>query len=293
MSVTFEELEGSPSIRFDDGRFAATRRLLVAWSDWLDLALELYGSYRQVGGGFSYTPPATFPGVPGAIVTRLTVEGFPPDRPLSPQGGGGVGEQMNAYAKALVTAGYTIPFDLVAASARGDLPAVPQGTYLSYAADLGGEHLSLPGRGWIWHVDGEPVDDDVPLGMMVPIEEVRLTWRRVPLPPWDAIRDLRGKLNAGPFLGHATGTVLFVGARTARDFQLVDGGLWRLDYHFQVREVESTATPNLKRGWNYFYRTETSPLEPDEHWLEIRAADVPTPPYAAGDFGGLFQFGGG
>jgi hypothetical protein len=109
----------------------------------------------------------------------------------------------------------------------------------------------------------------------------------VPHPPWDAIRDLRGKVNSAPFLNFQAGTVLFLGAETKRDFQVLDPGMWRLAYRFKVRTVPSTAGSNALRGWNHWYRRNASA---GEHWLEIADADD-NRPYASGSFDALFQFG--
>lgn len=285
MAVAFEELDNSPEIRFADGRLVATRRLKIDWADRFDFLIELYGGYRFVGGQFVFTPPAPFPAVPQAFVTDVEVAPFPPDRPdgsaVQTLAGG-----TNAYPFAVVTATYRIQFDDNNQS-RDDLPQVPEGTFLTYRGDLGSEYTSIPGRVWNWKVAGDPkLPADVNPGLLVPTEDFTLTWHRVPRPPWDAIRDLRGTLNDATFLNHAAGTVLFLGARTERDFQLQDTGLWRLEYQFKVREVPSTASPAVRYGWNRFYREEAVG---GEHWLEIEDADG-NPPYVSGNFHQLFQF---
>ena len=121
----------------------------------------------------------------------------------------------------------------------------------------------------------------------MPVEELTLTWHRVPSPPWDMIRDLRGKVNSSTFLNHPAGTVLFLGARTERDFQVIGTGLWRLAYRFRVKEVESTATAGTLYGWNRFYREQA---DASEHWLEIKDEDE-NRPYRSGNLNQLFQFG--
>lgn len=284
MAVVFEELAGSPSLRLADGKFQGTRKFKVAWSDVVDFVIELVGGYRVVSEVLTYVPPATFPLAPLATVGEVSCEPFPPDRP------DGVSivdlsTGANDYAWALVTAQYRIRFE-EANKARADLPDVPEGTLLTYSSDLGLEYEATPGRTFLWSADSSPVADDVHPGIVVPTEEMRLSWQRVPSPPWDAIRDLRGKVNDATFLNHAAGTVLFVGARTSREFQILDPGLFRLDYHFRVREVQSTASAGTRFGWNHRYRQEAVT---GEHWLEIADQDG-NRPYAEGDFLDLFAF---
>ena len=285
MSVVFEELADSPIVRFDDGRFEGLRRFKVGWNDRFDFLLELYGGYRIIGGQFTFTPPAVFPGVPGATVTNIELEPFPanlPDGTAVSQ----ISRGSNAYPAALATATYRIRV-LDGDQDRDDLPGVSEGTYLSYRADLSSEYESVPGRTWRWTTDQTPLGDDVDPRILVPTEAFTLTWHRVPRPPWDAMRDLRGRLNDGTFLNHSAKSVLFLGARTRRDFQIKDTGLWRIEYHFKVKVVSSTATTGVLDGWNRRYREQAAA---GEHWLAIEDEDN-NEPYAVGNFANLFSFG--
>lgn len=285
MSVAFEELAESPVVRFDDGRFEGLRRFKVDWLDRFAFLIELYGGYRIVGGAFTFTPPAAFPGVPAAIVTNIEIEPFPGNRP----DGASVGELSggsNSYPAALVTATYRFRF-LDGQDGRDDLPDVPDGTYLSYRADLSSEYESAPGRTWRWAVDSSALPDDVDPRILVPAETFTLTWHRVPRPPWNTMRDLRGRLNESTFLNYAAGSILFLGARTEHDFQITETGLWRLHYHFKVKVVSSTASAGVLDGWNRRYREQA---DTDEHWLSIEDEDG-NQPYVTGDFADLFLFG--
>jgi len=151
---------------------------------------------------------------------------------------------------------------------------------------LGAETVRTPGRLWRYAIDdAPPVDDDVNPGLLIPTGNVQLTWLRVPSPPWNAQRLLRGKVNGSTFLGAPAGTLLFLGVRAVREFQLLDDdALWRIDYHF-AEQTKPLAGGGFG-GWNHFYREEA---DDGEHWLPIADADG-NPPYAAGDFSALFQF---
>jgi len=286
MAVPFEELAGSPRLRIADGKVTAVRRFKVAWGMRVDFAVELLGGYRWIGNSFAYTPPAVMPGVPQAIVREIEIEPFPEDVSSGPPGT--LREEVSSYPYAIVEATYTIP-EHGNDRSRPDLPDVPQGTFLSYSSELGTEHTTVPGRTWQWQGGGDVPADQAP-SILVPTEDIRLTWERVPSPPWAALRDKRGMVNSGNFLNHTEGTVLFLGARTSREFQVQGDGLWRLDFHFKVRAMPATNTSTGKFGWNFGYREDAT----GEKWQRIQArqgAAVHRYPYGQTDFQALFQFG--
>ncbi|MHB1033235.1 MAG: hypothetical protein ACYC35_05190 [Pirellulales bacterium] len=287
MAVLFEELAGSPTWSVRDGRATATRVFKVAWEDRFDFVRDLWGGYWVVGNRWVYVLPATFPDLAGALVTDVHVELFDPDAPTSDTFLAGLSSGTNVYSHARVTATYrNLPGD----DRRAGKPAHPEGTVLTFSSDLSAEYQTIPGRTWEWNVAGSPdVPADINPGILVPAEDLELTWHRVPRPPWDAIRDLRGKVNASAFMGHAPETVLFLGARAHCDCQIFDTGLWKLEYHFKVKEVQATADSATLYGWNRFYREEPAD---GEHWLEIQTKGATKhKPYTAGDFAALFQFG--
>jgi hypothetical protein len=288
MPIAFEELEGSPTIRITQEGVVGRRSFRVGWSDWAALARELIGTYKVVGGSFTFLAPLEFPGQPNLMVSELEVAPFEPSSPDA-QALSSLVSATNSYTAggARVTATYRTAFDRNN-QPRPDLPEVRIGTYLTYGAEIGAEYLSTPGR--IWHWDDPPanpsVADDVQPGLLIPQGVFQLTWHRVALPPWSSIRQLRGKVNSNTFVGAPPGTVLFMGARVRRQFQFVpDGGFWTIEYTFH--ECTKELSTGVKVGWNYFYK-ETK--VGTEHWVQIKDADGNLP-YAAADFGPLFQFG--
>ena len=268
MSVSFDELENSPQITVQDGRLAARRTFLIAWDDWPAFVGELYGAHTVVGGVASYTPPAAFPGNSTLLVQEIQVEPFPPDRPLV-----GTLSSLSSgptrYPLARVTTGYRYR-----PTPDSRWPTVPNGTILEYLSDLAAEYATMPGRFWRWrsHPD-QKLPDDIAPGLLIPCEDIHLRWSRVPLPPWGTIRSTRGLVNSGDFLGNAHGTVLFLGAHVRRDFQVIDTGLWQIDFHFKVKEP----------GWSYAFKR-------DAGW-QIIEDETGTTPYEETDFSGLFAFG--
>ncbi len=288
MPVSFEELEGSPVIRTNEQGTLAQRTFRIAWQDWQEFTRNLVGSYSTVGCTFVFQRPIEFPDMPNLVVSELTIEPFDPANP-SGSGVSTLVSATNQYLQggALVTAIYRTTFDSNNRP-RPDLPAVPDGTYLTYQADLGTQTQSIPGRVWHWidPPDNSRLPPDVNLGLIIPAGNYRLTWHRVALPPWTAIRDLRGKVNNATFLGSPPETVLFLGARLRRKFQFAEtGGFWTLEYEF----LERTLQPNsgLKVGWNHQYKEK--PVS-SEHWVAV-ADDSGNSPYASGDLNQLFQFG--
>lgn len=290
MAVSFEELEGSPRFEIRDEETLAVRTFRVAWNDWPQFARELIGRYEVRGGQYYFVPPLGLAGFAHLLVSELEVEPFEPSCP----DGDGVrtltsGTNCYPAGGARVTATYRTRFDEDNAG-RTKLPKVPRGTYLTYRADLAAEYLSIPGRTWRWYDPPEfsPVPPDVQPGKLLPQALVHLTWHRVALPPWEAMRALRGKVNGTEFLGAPAGTVLFLGAKVRREFQfLADSGFWRVEYAFQENIKE--LSDGTKVGWNHFYR---EAAVDGEHWVAIADEDG-NPPFAYGDFNPLFAFEAG
>jgi hypothetical protein len=286
-AIAFEELEGSPTIRISQQGAAAVREFRCAWDDWPALVRLLVGHFDLVGASPTFSAPLEFPGVPNLVVSEIAVEPF--------DGGAPDGSEVsnltsgtNRYllAGARVTATYRTLFD-AAGAARGDLPSVPEGTFLTYEAELGTEVQSLPGRTWHWvdSPDNPPLLADQGPALLVPSGTFHLTWQRVPLPPWGAIRELRGTVNDAAFVGSPAGTVLFLGATVERQFPFSpSGGFWEISYTFAERTIALDGGGTV--GWNYQYKE--TPVS-GEHWVAI-ADDSDNPPYRAGDFSALFAF---
>ena len=286
MSITFEELAGSPAIRVGERETTAVRVFRVAWDDWPAFARELTGSYARVGCSFLFRPPLEFPGLPNLAVSEIEVAPFVADGP-SGELVSTLTSGTNRYPDggARVTATYRTMFD-ANNGVRGDLPSVPAGTYLTYAAELGAETERVPGRVWHWVATGSPiVPADVSPGVLIPTGSYRLTWQRVAAPPWSAMRELRGKVNDATFLSAPAGCVLFLGATARHQFPLAEAGnFWTIEYAFAERTVPLGAGSG---GWNHFYKEQAAA---GEHWVEI-ADDSDNRPYRSGEFAELFEFG--
>lgn len=143
------------------------------------------------------------------------------------------------------------------------LPEVPTGTVLTYAMDHGAETVHTPGDSLAVPEPAETVSAGpaivgntpvvFPTAAMgdvnLPLTIHRLTWRRVPSPPWTAIRECQGSLNESEFLGVPAGQLLFDGAKaTPEVINMAEADDpqfgWRLDYRFREKPLlVNTPTP--------------------------------------------------
>lgn len=289
--VDYEELEDSPTFSLTGQRPSAKRIFLVDWSDWQEAVAQIYGSYQYIAGQATHTPPETFPGMPWLVAQDIQVEPFDPK---SPDGAGAPNTYNMGGAKLTVT--YSpIEGDGSTGGSHPDMPEVDNGTYLTYSADIGAKMLSVPGRTFLWSgLTGADrrLPDDQPMGKLIPTEQFTLSWQRVPRPPFSQIRAKRGMVNDGEFMGFPDNNVLFLGAKLSRDFQVIDSGLWRVDYMFEVRSHKATSTdPALENnyyGWNRFYSRKSD--SDGEHWLIIADEDG-NQLYQDTDFAPLLQQG--
>ncbi len=274
MSVIFEELAGSPSGTLSDGKFTGKRMFLVDWSDWTAFMIELYGSYTLTGGTPTFNNPATFPGVPQAICTDVSFAPLSGDDPV--KNGEITLSNGNAvtYDKAKISATYKIPFSNSSNSGRSDLPGVPEGTFLDFSSDHGAEYMTVPGRYWNWKGTTDRVAEDTSPGILLPTEDISLTWSRVTSPPWLAIESKKGSVNTAAFVGYPAKTLLFIGARATKSFQLTEQTFWTLDYSFRARKEE----------WNKYYKGD------GDEWTEVEDNTNGTPPFADTSFSSLFAF---
>lgn len=247
MAVSFEELDGSPTMSGTGGKFRGVRKFLVDWDDWETFVTDLWGSYRYIDGALVFTPPAEFPGVPATLVTNWAAV---PHGSANPSQEVDLGSDLNGdtkqYGKCEITATYEQFNDVAGGlefSGVQGVPAITQGTILTIDGDIGADYVTLPSGIWQWAIDDVALaSSDITPGIIVPNESLSMMWHRVPSPPWDTMRSLRGRVNDSYFMGHAPETVLFMGARYGRDFQIIDSGLWKISCQFAIKEVVGTVS---------------------------------------------------
>lgn len=280
----YEELAGSPQVGTTAGKLTATRRFRVDGSHLINFIGDLWGRYLRVGNQVYISGPAYFGNFKNVIVNAVDAEPF-----LGDGGVPGTISDLNAtpdYSDWLITAKYE---NVPGSEDNSGKPTVPNETFLTYSTDIGAEYMTIPGRKWHWTGTSINLEEDVNAGLLIPTETITMTWHRVALPPVTAIRNCRGCINAATFLNHTAGCVLFLGAKISRDFQVIDTGLWKVEYQFKVKENEPTysgTAAGTKFGWNYFYR---SPVTAAENWQEILNENT-EPPYRDKDFTTLFTY---
>lgn len=295
----FEEFSDSPKIKLGQQLVSATRVFLCNWSDWQAMCYELIGIWRIFGLATIFIPPISFPGVPLMVVSEVDVEPFDGH---SPQPGPvDLGAFTNVYKIAKITAQYST---LSYQPDRPDQPNTPEGTILNYSSDHGAEVMTLPNRSLYWGTLNSgtfaafnqlPVGEDSRPGLIVPTAEINLAWKRVLQPPWEAIKETRGKINQASFFSNEPGTVLFLGSKESRTFQFGQqpnqGQLWDIDYKFSVKS-NKLADGVTVVGWNYsYFDGDVGGIgQLPEHWNPIGDLNNKQP-YESGDFDALFEFG--
>lgn len=280
--INFQELGGSPTMEMGKNGVSGQRLLWVPNPNdlqeflqevsglWVLQGQNQNGSGGGTGGQCYFQPPMQFPGFPALVPARISVE---PKMPGSPEGtfpvGIGVDDQMNSYRSGWKV---TVQYETVYYQTNFQFPIVPNGTYLTYSADLGGEMMEVPGKKYYWVVvppdeqgenmilakdkNGDPIEvsaeANLPQGILIPTGNYTLTWDRVLEPPWTTIRKTRGLINDAEFMGAPEGTVMFLGAQIDRKFQLMENsGYWQVQYKFAERSI--TLNSGTEVGWNYFF----------------------------------------
>jgi len=281
MAVAFYELSGSPVEIHEPLRLRARRKLVCRWNDRRTLVLELLGD--EAAG----TARSVYPDLAGLWAARVRTEPFDSGPPDNQGQFTRVAEQLNAYAGqlALVTIDYDWPDP---AAGHAGQPSPQPGTVLTYRMDYSGQHLAVGSHGLRWENHATlPVPAEAVPPLRVPIIEHELTWTGVESPPWGAIRAATGCVNALPFLGAATGTILFDGATASRQFTGLAGGEvrygWRLRYVFREKAVKLSGGV---AGWNHAYRSLPADGPGWERLVDATGHRL----YTETDFAGLFIY---
>lgn len=270
MAVWYEELEGSPTINMDRRGGSAQRKVRIAWGDIDAFFQELFPDPF-----FGYTG-AFFPGYPWLVVDSVAVEPFDPNNPT------GQNEAINTFpAGARVTVNYKPPEldqghqggptgDRSGPGGTTGSAGNQQGqsqTFVTHKVSAGGEFITWPSKNLRWMRAANGLDTpnqpqpereydvaaDSSAAVAIPLLEHSISWGSVEWPPWTAIRQCLGKVNAYSFAGAGPGTLLFLGCDASRELTSTGVKAWNLEYKLSEKNVNS-ANPALPMGWNYFLR---------------------------------------
>jgi hypothetical protein len=250
MSVAFRELSGSPVETYGIEGFQARREFLVAWDDREAFAAELLG----VASAHGNSPWARYPGKDSVYAVHIRFEPADPADP-DPQALDSPDVGLNSYRRGHAKA--IVEYRTLTGRDRDDGPVNETGTHLTYRMAYGVESLEIAPGGWHWADQPSiAVSGDAPLVRAVPYTDHHLTWHQVVRPPWTAIRQLQGKINAEALLGCPAGTLLFVGAEASKLFRsdLAAGPspfCWQIHYLLRERALKQGGRT---LGWNHLFR---------------------------------------
>lgn len=282
MPTAFEELEGSPVVEINDGKFTGTRRFKIAWSDTIAFNGELIGSWAASGSTLVFVPGAPFPGIPQAICRSVRYDPFPAENVGTPCDNADVRtSNTNRPLCAIVTATYSI-LDIT----PPDIDDPEDGTRLTINSTLGHDVVSFPGRAVKFQeTPNEVLPEDAAVNVVVPTEEMLVRWERLPrsLVPWNNLRSKIGKVNSSTWYGYPSETVLFTGVTDAREYQFSGDILMTLEFRFSAKVIK-TATSSGVAGWNHRFD------ERSGRWKKVITATGDNPIYQTVSFSDLFRF---
>ncbi len=279
MGVFFQELAGSPRERHGPDGFRAVRRFLIAWEDREAFAADVLGR----GGEYAPRPWSRYPGKSDADAVAVTFEPADPAslRTLLAGQGDDPSTLLADYSGTPAVA--RVEYRSVSPQDRADGPQPPRGTHLSYRMEPLWEVFAVAASGWHWaDLPQQNLPGDANLELLLPQTDHILTWRQVVAPPWRAMRELQGTVNADPFLGCEAGTLLFLGAAADKLFRGTSGDIapfcWEVKYRFRERAIKRGGRVF---GWNHRYRADPPGFAIPE--------DEDGPLFESADFAPLFR----
>lgn len=277
-----DELDDSPQELIDDRGLTATRTFLLPWANRYEFAAGMIAR-----PWFGLYLPEKYPGFDLVRVKSIALQPFT-DRPdfqvmVDPA------YVLNTYSTGACLA--RVEYNTVQA-------VQPDGTDLNYRVEFSGEFFSVPSRAMKWAEDDVPVSPDALGTLLIPMTTHVLTWSRVRRPPWQAISELRGKVNDAQVSIALTGqtaeaeTLLFEGATADVQMNPLSDAepTWRLEYRFREKAIhvlggeDGAVNPAGAEvvGWNHFYRDTGTP-----GWYKPAANGSPA--YSSGDLTRLFD----
>jgi hypothetical protein len=223
------------------GPFYEVEYQIEDWEDADDFINALLGISTYSGTSTTYGTPHRHPLSPNLMCAAARCVGR--GRPTL---GGGSGFGFPDYQDgAVIRATYRSP---VASGAVGGGGVIAPGDdpgwlhqisrsdpilWCTQEIDYLTETLAVESHRYTYQTSGRPLDS--PLQIDIPVQVMYLTFHQIPYLPASAIRSRQNKLNSAVFLGCAAETVMFVGARTRREWDTAGGLKQQVMMEFRYR----------------------------------------------------------
>jgi len=251
VTVTYQEMSGSPQVGLDEAGFTATRQLLCAWTDAFTLITQLLGSVALNSSGQPvYLNPEAFPGIPSARVRKCAYEPYQGEQ----QGAlnNGVDLSVATYRMAKVTVQYATPtFD------PGD-PGQPSTTeaFITETLTPSVSFLTISPQDAFWDSSQTVrLDFQTPLAVAIGQMEYIYQRRRLPDPLPSQLFSFVGKCNSATVTSTRLNytfpaeTLLYVGSELSRETVILPNGAtsvkaWDVKQRYKYRQF----------SWNEFFK---------------------------------------
>ncbi len=267
MAVTFEEIGSSPQETLTRESFSAVRRLKVAWADRHTLKTELLGDdYPLISGT-------------NAICTSAS------SVPILAQNKGT--GSVSSFDYAIVTASYEVEtIELNYVGERTSISIEPKAEFLT----IGARNLR-----WTNNAGSQVRDEESPGLLMVGFDYI-IEKQNIQTLDRAVVQGLIGHVNKAAVKPTARGlenwafpaeTLLFNPPSIQRITDALSVPRWNVTYRLTYKpNIDTTVTPNVERGWNYFWRADaaTGIAKFDAMFIASGAQYKPYPP---GDFTGV------
>lgn len=258
ITVTFEELDGSPEEGYDDKGLYARRTLLCAWPERHTLARQLKGGYQTVGNSTMYTLPASYPEYPLARVQDIEIEG---------EGQPEVSSPGRRYEKAKLTVYYAVA-------------SIEEETLAEESIEPAAEFLTLPTKNFFWGTGAGAIalqDTEAP-GMLIQMFDWVYTIKYQNRPPaW--FGSIEGHVNSNPVqsvsLGRTFAAETLLAGKPSLNRTVTTYGdrAWTCTLRFTHRNIP----------WNLFPRVDNA-TGSGISWEPITNGQIPLRVYPTADF---------
>ena len=286
------EVGGSPTYQLSKDSASATDTWMVPWAD-AHVFARTQIPFIETEGGFSLAGTRAVHRYDlGLRAETVDISPFYSEEP-------GITGNSPASEWSVVKISYKVPDRK---DSEDEDPDDPE-TFLTHKLTIGAEMMTVPPRkaevpddpnrspgetpvsegGFLpdeeAEIDKKMTDEDAPITLLMPTAEHQFSWKRVLYPPFGAIYNAIGKLNASAFAGCAAETLMFLGVDAQREFTTDGQEPWTLDYRFSHRCSQPIGAPN-PLTWNHFY------VPKKGTWEKLRFNGQLA--YRTTDFSGLF-----